>query len=322
MSTYRSLAPVFYVSFFFGLLGPWWSSKSRVARGLHMLLVLANLFCLCSYLYFGHNLDVPYGRDLSVHLKFFVSWFYSVVEIAVLLMCLWSHKSVQGIFEALEQVDCLLVQVNIQMNYSRIRWINWAIMGCLFGLNLLQVGFTFAIYPVKMVLSPVVLFRLFYKQFYHQSYVVLLVTVTTSVLHRVAALNEGMTLTCQRRFLESNYDANRIMCLTGVVRRPTRETIRRLGEIHQRLLGLLEAIGSSFGVQTLCYVSLYLCLTLLTMYQAMDEQEKLFKRLHSMRHDVPPLIKSLTFFTTMTIVCTRIKRQVRRGGVDGRRISD
>lgn len=63
-------------------------------------------------------------------------------------------------------------------------------------------------------------------------------------------------------------------------------------------------------LQTLCYVALYLALTLMMMYQNFDQRIALSELGRKTVAQLVPLTKTITFFILMTVACTRIKKEV------------
>lgn len=278
-TTFESLAPTYYISFVYGLIIPWGGSASRTTRMVNWTLKGLNALSMTLYLLSTSFSGLTVEMSISTYLQIINVFGYAFIDIVVLVLCALSRKQIQGIFHSLEAIDRLLVQVNIQVNHQKIRRVNWTIVVLFFGVNFLHIGTVLLTRPLEVVFSPWPMYSLFFKQFCHQAYALLLVTIVNSVHQRLVALNEGMDLICSRRFLEGNYSVTGLMFLTGVVRRPTKDTLCRLGRIHQRLCDLLPSTGNAFGLQTTLYVALYLSVILFLMYQAMDDHGDVFQRI-------------------------------------------
>lgn len=260
MSTFSSFAPIYYHSFYYGLLGPWWSRDARPLKVLSLTSVLINATLLVLFIFYGNgNVPSSDARSVSVYLNYIIIVGYSLIDALVLGLCLIHRNHIQRLFRCLEEIDQLLAQVNIQINHSRIQWLNWGMLGLVQGLNVLQVVSTFLINPMDTILRPIVLFGLFYKQFYHQAHILLVVAVVNSILWRFKALNAGMEMLCSRQFLGGCHSESGLMCLKGVLRRPTRSTICHFGVIHDRLCQTLRVVGKCFGVQVRSEVELWGC---------------------------------------------------------------
>lgn len=258
MSTFNySFAPIFWNSFLFGLLGPWWNCNRRVPRVLSILSLSLNLLALTTYIAYGIDGARPKSdaKSFFVHVRYTMSVSYAIIDALVLLLCLAFRRGINKLLQHLEEIDQLLCESSIQMDRSRIKWRNIRILVLLQSLAAIQIFLSLFILPKDTLQRPTMMFRLLYKIFFHQSFPVLIVVVVKSIEWRFRALNTGMEVICTRRqFMSRGYreeDNSMIISLRGMIRKPTKETIYKFAVLHHKLCQTLPMIGRIFGFQVI-----------------------------------------------------------------------
>lgn len=312
MTTFKSFAPIYYTCFFYGLLGPWTKNPSSGLRILSHFIFLANISVLLWFI-ITSNSNVP-TKSVSAYLNYIIVVAYSVADVLVQIVCYLCRNKIRDILLSLEEIDHLLLEANIQINHSIIRWLNSGIICLVQACNVMQIGTFFSMQPWSLIWNAQVLYRLIYKQFYHQMLTILVSALVTSILWRMVALNAGIAMICNRQFLAGN-PHSRFMCLAGVIKRCTKSTIYKYGRIHSKLCRLLPVIGGVFGTPIICFVIIYVGVLLLIMYQRFDESMTLEGRKKKLVMEWMPMLKTIVFFALMATVCTRLRAEVSRGAV-------
>lgn len=296
MSFARSFCPIHAICFVFGQLGPSAPSPGLLVRLLSLLCAALNLFALSGYVYFGLGRFPADAQSLSEFIIFFITLAHSAVDLLVLLFCLALRSRVGALLDGLAEVDLLLAGLGLPLDQRRLRRANFCIAALVQGLSGFIVCASATLLPAHLLRSPAVLFRLLYKQFYHQSFVLLLVAVLFAVRWRFSALNEAL-----RALLLSDAEP---------VQGKRRDAVRTLASVHGRLSAALASAGRLFAVPTVCYVGLYLALLLLSLYQLFESLQGVGLATTTVL-DLLALFKLAAFFAMLTAACSRVDVEVR-----------
>lgn len=229
--------------------------NKRVLRVTSVALFILNFTLLTSNLVYAIS-KVPSSASVSftVHLIYAINVTLAITDVLVLSLCLVFRSGINGIFQSLEVIDQLLRDVNIQMTYPRIKRRNTGILILIHGINALQIVVAVIVNPKGKLRGLHYPFRLFYEQFFHYSFAVLIIAVVKSIEWRFRALNVGMEVICTKRLMEEK-ETSALMCLRGVIRKPTKETIFKFAILHKKLCQTLPLIGGGFGIQVLLLVA-------------------------------------------------------------------
>lgn len=315
MTTFTSFGPIYYICFFYGTIGPWKKNPSFGVRILCHCIFLSNISALIWYIYYYMNSSNVPIKSVSVYMNYIIIVAYSVIDVLVQIICYLFRNKIQLILLSLEEIDQLLLEANIKINHSIIRRLNVGILCLVQMCTVMQVVMFYWLQPGSRIWNVQVLYRLFYKQFYHQMLTVLVAGLVTSILWRMIALNAGMAMICNRQFLARNPNHSSFMCLAGVIKGCKKSTIYRFGRIHSKLCRLLPVIGEVCGIPIICFVSMYVVLLLFTMYKSFDENVLIERPKKKLATEWIPMLKTIVFFALMTTTCTRLRKEVSEGAV-------